>query len=262
MPVCQLICPALTVLFVATTILGRRYSNLWPRLGYRISAVWLGVLNYTFFASCAAWIFSAAAAMVSFHIEPKVIAATFFGGAMLTSIYGLVNACWLRATRVTVKLANLPANWRGGTLALAGDLHLGNARGARFSRRVVAKVQQLQPDAVLISGDLFDGSKSDLDALLNPRPVSRTPVSRPELPAELLRRPCFLAGLGGAWSPFTLAQRILRSFARAFTSLRLAGTVASLAKGTGTSTPPAAIASIWPCKASICSRIATSFRSC
>jgi hypothetical protein len=168
MPVWQIIFPALTLLFVATTILGRRYSNLWLRLGYRISAIWLGFLNYCFFASGAAWVFSEAAALLSFQIEPKLIAATFFGGAMVTSVCGLVNASWLRVTRVTIKLENLPANWRGGTLALAADLHLGNVRGAGFARRVVAKLQQLQPDAVLISGDLFDGSKADLDALLKP----------------------------------------------------------------------------------------------
>jgi hypothetical protein len=168
LPVWQIIFPALTLIFVATTIFGRRYSNLWLRLGYRISAIWLGVLNYSFFAAGAAWGFSAVATLLSFHIEPKLIAAIFFGGAMVTSIYGLVNASWLRVTRVTVKLANLPANWRGGTLALVADLHLGNARGTRFARRVVAKLQQLQPDAVLISGDLFDGSKADLDALIQP----------------------------------------------------------------------------------------------
>jgi len=168
LPVWQIIFPALTLIFIATTILGRRYSNPWLRLGYRISAIWLGVLNYSFFAAGAAWGFSAVAALLSFHIEPKLIAAMFFGGAIVTSIYGLANASWLRVTRLTIKLAILPADWRGGTLALVADLHLGNVRGARFARRVVAKLQQLQPYAVLISGDLFDGSKADLDALIRP----------------------------------------------------------------------------------------------
>jgi predicted MPP superfamily phosphohydrolase len=168
MPVWQIVLQALTLLFVATTILARRYSNFWLRLGYRSSAIWLGILNYSFFAAGTAWIFSAAAALLSFHIEPKLMIATFFGAAMATSLYGLANASWLRVTRVTVKLANLPSNWRSGTVALVADLHLGNVRGARFARRVVAKLQQIQPDAVLISGDLFDGSKADLDALLQP----------------------------------------------------------------------------------------------
>ena len=38
----------------------------------------------------------------------------------------------------------------------------------RFTRRVVAKLRAHQPDSVLISGDLFDGSEADLDALLKP----------------------------------------------------------------------------------------------
>jgi hypothetical protein len=103
LPVWQIIFPALTLIFVGTTILGRRYSNPWLRLGYRISAIWLGVLNFSFFAAGAAWVFSAAAALLSFHIEPKLIAATFFGGAMVTSIYGLVNASWLRVTRLALR---------------------------------------------------------------------------------------------------------------------------------------------------------------
>jgi hypothetical protein len=153
-----------------------------------MSAIWLGVLNYSFFAAGAAWIFSAAAALVSFHIEPKLIAAAFFGGAMVTSIYGLANASWLRVTRVTVKLTNLPTNWRSGTVALVADLHLGNVRGARFARRVVAKLQQIHPDVVLISGDLFDGSKADLDALL---------AKEVSLPSQGPRAPIFRWAYGG-----------------------------------------------------------------
>ena len=57
------------------------------------------------------------------------------------------------------------ARWHRGA---GGRFASGQCRGTRFARRVVAKIQQLQPDAVLISGDLFDGSKADLDALLKP----------------------------------------------------------------------------------------------
>ena len=167
-PVWQTVFLGLTLLFIATTVLARRYSNLWLRLGYRISAIWLGVLNYCFFAAASAWFFSMAAAWMSFSIEPKLIAGAFFGAAIGTSLYGLANASRLRVTRVTVKLANLPANWRGRIVALVTDLHLGNVRGAGFSRRVAGKLQELQTDAVFISGDLFDGAKADLDALLKP----------------------------------------------------------------------------------------------
>jgi uncharacterized protein len=168
MPKWQTLSSVLTLSFVATTILGIRYSNPWLQLSYRISAIWLGFLNFTFFAACAAWIFSAAIALLGFQIEPRFVASMFFGGAILVSIYGLVNASWLRITHVTAKLANLPEGWRNRTVALVTDLHLGNVHGFGLTRRVVARLQQLQPEAVFISGDLFDGSKGDLDAMIEP----------------------------------------------------------------------------------------------
>jgi predicted MPP superfamily phosphohydrolase len=167
-PPWEIICPALTLTFIVTTFLGMRYSSFGLRLAYRISVVWLGVLNFSFIAAVAIWIVSAAASLLSFHIEPKVMAEAFFGTAMLASIYGLVNGNRLRVTHVTVNLPNLPAAWRGRDVALVTDLHLGNVRGAGFARRVVAKLQRLQPEAIFISGDLFDGTEANPDALVGP----------------------------------------------------------------------------------------------
>jgi uncharacterized protein len=168
MPWWQILLLLLTVTFIATTVLARNYSNRGLRVAYRISAIWLGLMNYSFFAAIGVWIFSATTALMSFHIEPELIAATFFGCAVVVSIYGLVNAFSLRVTHMTVKLDNLPAHWRGRSVALVTDLHLGNVRSTGLSRRVVTKLQHLQPDAIFISGDLFDGSMADFDACLEP----------------------------------------------------------------------------------------------
>jgi predicted MPP superfamily phosphohydrolase len=97
-----------------------------------------------------------------------VIGAFFFGLAALASGYGLANAAWLRVTRITVKLPNLPAAWHGREAVLVGDLHLGNVRGAGFARRVVNKIRRLRPHAVFVSGDMFDGPKADYDRLAAP----------------------------------------------------------------------------------------------
>jgi predicted MPP superfamily phosphohydrolase len=83
-------------------------------------------------------------------------------------LYGLVNAARLRVTRVTVALPNLPPVWKGRTAALVSDLHLGNIHGAGFARRVVARLAALDPDAVFIAGDLFDGAAIDQAAAAAP----------------------------------------------------------------------------------------------
>jgi len=169
------ILPALTITFIASMFLGWRYSGLWLRIMYRVSATWLGVLNFAFFAAGAAWIVSWAGSLLSF-IEPKLIAVSFAGTAALVGLYGLVNGSWLRVTRVTVNLLNLPAAWDGRRAALVTDMHLGNVRGAGFTRRVVARLQELKPDAVFISGDMFDGVKADFGALVEPWKRLSTPA--------------------------------------------------------------------------------------
>lgn len=160
--------PGLTLAFVATTFLGRRYPNFGLRWLYRIAVLWLGILNFSFFGACATWVVSAAALWLPFHVEPKFIAEAFLGTAIFVSIYGLVNANRLHVTHISVDLANLPEAWQGRNVALVTDLHLGSVRGARYASRMVARLQSLQPDAVFISGDLFDGPEANPDPLIEP----------------------------------------------------------------------------------------------
>jgi predicted MPP superfamily phosphohydrolase len=160
--------PALTVMFIASMFLGWRFSGLWLRLMYRVSAVGLGVLNFAVFGAAAAWIVSWACQLLSLRIESRFIAMTSAGAVALAALYGLVNASRLRVTRVTVKLAGLPVAWHGRSAALVTDMHLGNVRGASFTRRVVATLHDIRPHVVFIGGDMFDGVKADFRALLEP----------------------------------------------------------------------------------------------
>ena len=93
--------------------------------------------------------------------------------ALLATVYGLINAAWLRVTRVTVKLPHLPEAWQGRTAALVTDIHLGPLSGQAFlSRRVIARLRSLKPDAVFfISGDMFDGSYARPGSVWSPRCV-------------------------------------------------------------------------------------------
>ncbi len=164
----EILAPALTLAFVATTVLGRWRSHFLIRWIYRISAVWLGFLNFAFFAAVAAWIFSMVAGVLPWHLATATMAGIFLGATVVAGFYGLVNANWLRVTRVTVKLSHLPPAWQGRTAVLVTDLHLGNVRDERFLRRVVDRIQQLAPQAVFISGDMFDGTQADFQRLVAP----------------------------------------------------------------------------------------------
>jgi hypothetical protein len=161
----RVILAVLSISFVATSVLAFRYSNILVRIFYTLSAIWLGIGNFLLLAGCACWIVYIVPAGFGVHLERRPLAAVFLGLAVLTGIYGIVNASWTRVKRVTIKLPGLPASWRGRTVALVSDWHLGHVRNRGFICHILRILKRLRPDALFITGDLYDGSAVDLDRL-------------------------------------------------------------------------------------------------
>jgi uncharacterized protein len=151
----------LSVSFLGASLLAFRYYNVVIRTLYKVSAVWLGTFNYLFIAACAWWLIYGALSVAKVNFSPRVLTAVLFGLGLATSVYGVVNASWIRVKRITVRLAGLPDSWRGRTIALVSDLHLGNMRNAGFTRRIIRKITREKPAMALIAGDLFDGTPLD-----------------------------------------------------------------------------------------------------
>lgn len=166
--------------FVVASLLSFRYANAAVRLFYWAAAVWLGFLNFFFWASFAVW--AAWFALRFSHLVANpgamraALAAVIYTIAALTAIYGLFNARVIRVRRIAVRISNLPASWHGRKAVLMSDLHLGPINGVRFCRRLVARASSFRPDIVFLPGDLFDGTKGDLDHLLVPFNVLKPPL--------------------------------------------------------------------------------------
>jgi predicted MPP superfamily phosphohydrolase len=155
----------LSLSFIVAALLSFRFSSLPVTLLYKLAAVWLGFLNFFFLAACLSWLLWYALALSGLHPDPAqtrpVLAAVLFSLALVTGLYGLLNARNLRIRRILVRLPNLPPSWRGRTAMLISDLHLGHVNGLGFSRRIVAMASRLYPDIVFFPGDFFDGTKAD-----------------------------------------------------------------------------------------------------
>lgn len=158
----------LTLGFIATTIVGRYRSGWILRLVYGVTAVWIGWLNYATFAAIACWMVDGAARLAGWPLHGDVLAGSCFGLAILVAVWGVGNAAWLRTTHVTVKLPRVPEAWVNRRIALVSDLHLGHIQGPLFLRRVISRLRRLKPDIVLVSGDMFDGTRHGLDRLVQP----------------------------------------------------------------------------------------------
>lgn len=161
----KIVVSILSVSFVTSSLLAQKYFNPLVRAFYTIAAVWLGLVNFFFLAACSLWLIYGVPLLLGFHLEKRNLATLCFGAGLFAGILALVNAAWPRVVRVTIKLPNLPASWRGRTAALVSDLHLGHVRNAGFLRRIVRKLSSLQPDVLFIPGDMFDGTAVDLGRL-------------------------------------------------------------------------------------------------
>src|SRR5436190_12250518 len=151
----------LSVSFIAASLLAFRYTNAALRAFYRAAAVWLGLLSFLVVAAVSSWIVFGLAQLAGLDVNFHRTVELLFGVAVVAGLYGVFNASWTRITRTTVRLANLPAAWRGRRAALISDVHLGHVRNGSFLRRLVVKILKEEPDAIFIAGDLYDGTAID-----------------------------------------------------------------------------------------------------
>ena len=162
----------LSFTFVVAALLGFRFTNPLVAFVYQIASIWLGLLNFFFFAACLAWIIDFALRFSlpgTEHLQARpVIAAGLVVAAVAAAIYGIVNARIIRIRHMPIELDNLPPPWRGRTALVASDLHLGNINGVRFARRIANLARRLDADVLFLPGDLFDGTRADPEKIAAP----------------------------------------------------------------------------------------------
>lgn len=90
-------------------------------------------------------------------------------GAVMTSGVALRTALDRVAIKtVRVSLSKLPEAFDGMTVVQLSDIHVGPTIGKTFIEGLVAKCNALDPDVVVITGDLVDGSVAALGELVSP----------------------------------------------------------------------------------------------
>jgi predicted MPP superfamily phosphohydrolase len=181
-PAVKIALAVLSVSFVVSSLLAWYSHRPLVRAAYTVSAVWLGLASNFLWAAVGCWVIAGIARLTGLNWVPRDIAAVLFTAGTLAGVYGVINAAWLRITRIRVALPNLPEQWRGRVAALVSDTHLGHVRNGRFIRRVVRKLAGLKPDVVFLAGDLYDGTSGDFEKLAAPWTELTTPHSPPAVP--------------------------------------------------------------------------------
>jgi uncharacterized protein len=96
------------------------------------------------------------------RVLARAIAAAVAGTAAFVGIGGLANASGFDIRRVRVPLARLPRSASGYSIVQLTDVHVGPTIGRQFIERIVAEANALEPDMIVITGDLVDGTVEHL----------------------------------------------------------------------------------------------------
>lgn len=143
-------------------------ANNYPlfNLYYKISIFLFGFTFILLSFTILAWIIILICKI--FKKDFKLIIGSFiFLFAILYSGVGLWNAENPIIKNVDIKIENLDKNWENKVIVQLSDVHLGRINGADFAYKMVEQVNGLDPDLILITGDLFDGMGSDVDKYLS-----------------------------------------------------------------------------------------------
>lgn len=93
-------------------------------------------------------------AQIFLKLNPKTFGYTVVVLTMLTTLYSLWNAQHIRVVHKDIELPNLQQPL---TIALLTDIHLGHYWGERAITKIVNKLEHEKLDAIVITGDMFDG---------------------------------------------------------------------------------------------------------
>ena len=142
----------------ASLVISRRFTRAHAKPVLWIAYTWFGAAVYLLLAAALTQL-----ACAVFGVEPRPAAEVGVAAVVAVIGLGLVQAR-RRPTvrRVTVPIARLPERAAGYRIVQLTDLHVGWTLGARFAEAVVAQVRALEPDLVVLTGDLVDGVVREL----------------------------------------------------------------------------------------------------
>ena len=156
----------LALSFLPSVILIRFHWNFLTRFFYQVVCLWLGLFLHLLMALILLWAFYGAARLSRRLPDMKTLTVIFILAAVSISAYGFWKARNPVLTSIEVKIEGLPEQWRHKTIVQLSDVHLGAFQGTGFFSKIVEKVNSLNPELILITGDLFDGMGGDLPAFI------------------------------------------------------------------------------------------------
>lgn len=141
---------ALALSFPVTSLIERFLDGPVCRLFYTLAATWLGAL---FLMLCLLAVYEVLRPFVK--LSSPAVGIAVISITLILVVYGILNASILKVHEIELPVPDIKDEV---SIVQLSDIHLGTIHDAHYLRRIVDEVNGLDPDMVLITGDLVDGS--------------------------------------------------------------------------------------------------------
>ena len=147
------------LLLTLNAIVSRALSPTLPHFLVKLSAwaegLWVAFGYYTLLFALVHFVLWLIFKLLPFTLPLDKIAMVTLVASCLTVTFGSLRAFTPVVRTEHIVTSKLPAG-TSYRLALISDVHLGRILGRSYAEKLVQRINQLEPDAVLIAGDLID----------------------------------------------------------------------------------------------------------
>jgi len=157
-----------SIWFFLAMVLGSWLAGPAMRAFHVGSMVWLGIMLYTMFT-----LFFYDGVRLTVGAPREVAAPAIVGIVAVLTAASLIIQAFVRVREVDIPAPKLGREVR---LVHISDAHIGDIRGRRYLARLVRMVNDLEPDMVLITGDLADGPHRYDESTFAPLNDIKSPV--------------------------------------------------------------------------------------
>jgi len=142
-----------------------KWDNTLSRAYYLASMFWLGMLVNFGLTLLLVFVFKFLFPFLGVNFTANFLRGVLIIGTLSLSIFGVYNALTFKIKEYEIKIKDLPLAWHNQVIVHISDVHLGPVYRQKSFTKIINKVNQIEPAAVFITGDLFDGMEGDFSWL-------------------------------------------------------------------------------------------------
>jgi predicted MPP superfamily phosphohydrolase len=155
-----------SISFLGSTLIASRWHNRITRVIYLVASVWLAIMYVLLVASAVGML---CLYLFNFDLSQKLILGiSLYSLAVIAVIYAFAKPILIKVKEIELKFPNLPEHWQNKKIVFISDLHFGPVYNVPFSKKISTIIQNLHLEALLIGGDLFDGTEVNTGGVLVP----------------------------------------------------------------------------------------------